>query len=391
MSGSRLSKSDRRAIWDLHSRGLNTNEIALELRRAYSSVATVIKTAGGIRPVEPHRAPSRLSASEREEISRGISSRETFAVIAERIGRSTSTVSREVAINGGRSRYRAHRADHAATLRARRPKKTKLACSHLLRQEVGSRLDQNWSPQQISASLRQAFPDDPAMWISHESIYQALFVKERAVFPPNAHRFLHTGRPRRRARRNFRAEKRGKNPHMVMISQRPSEVDDRKIAGHWEGDLIMGRGHRRAIGTMVERTSRFVLLLDLVDGYSADQLNAAIENRLLNLPKHLQRSLTWDQGTEMSGHGSLTASTGLPVHFCQPRSPWQRGTNENTNGLLRQYFPKGNRLRRHDAGSSEFRRESAECPTPAHSFVGDSCRIFCATVCAHRLRPPDRQ
>jgi IS30 family transposase len=341
MSGSRLTEADRRAIWNLHSRGLNTNEIALELGRAYSSIATLIKGAGGIRPHEPHRSPSRLSFAEREEISRGISAKEAFAAIAQRIGRSTSTVSREVSVNGGRRRYRAHRADRAATVRARRPKLSKLAGSWRLRLEVGSRLDQLWSPQQISASLRLAFPGDPTMWLSHESIYQALFVREHAVFAPDAHRLLRTGRPRRRARRSLRAERRGKNPHMVMISQRPVDADDRKVAGHWEGDLIMGRGHRRAIGTLVERTSRFVLLLNLVDGYSADQLNAALKVQLARLPKGLRRSLTWDQGTEMSGHIELTASTGLPVYFCQPRSPWQRGTNENTNGLLRQYFPKG--------------------------------------------------
>jgi len=218
---------------------------------------------------------------------------------------------------------------------------SKLAGSWRLRLEVGSRLDQCWSPQQISASLHVAFPGDPAMWLSHESIYQALFVKEHAVFAPDAHRLLRTGRPRRRARRNFRAERRGKNPQMVMISQRPVDADDRKVAGHWEGDLIMGRGHRRAIGTLVERTSRFVLLLNLVDGYSAEQLNAALKVQFAMLPKSLRRSLTWDQGTEMSGHLELTATTGLPIYFCQPRSPWQRGTNENTNGLLRQYFPKG--------------------------------------------------
>jgi IS30 family transposase len=179
------------------------------------------------------------------------------------------------------------------------------------------------------------------MWISHEAIYQALFVRERCVFPADAHRLLRTGRPRRRAQRGTKHERRGKNPDMVMISDRPLEVGDRLVPGHWEGDLIMGRGHLRAIGTLVERTSRYLVLLNLVDGYSAELLNAVMRTQFDRMPAPLRRSLTWDQGTEMSGHVDFTTATGIPVYFCQPRSPWERGTNENTNGLLRQYFPKG--------------------------------------------------
>jgi IS30 family transposase len=341
MGGTWLREADRERIWDLHSQGFNTNEIAPMVGRAYSSVATVIKTTGGVRPTKSRRSALRLSLAEREEISRGISAKETFTVIAGRIGRSTSTVSREVAANGGRVHYRACRSERAALARARRPKTAKLKRCPRLKAEVGARLTKRWSPQQISATLRQEFPDDPDMWISHEAIYQALFVRDRCIFPADAHRLLRTGRPRRRVHRCTRHERRGKNPHMVMISNRPLEVEDRLVPGHWEGDLIMGRGHQRAIGTLVERTTRYVVLLNLVNGFTADLLNAVMRTQFAGIPEQLRRSLTWDQGTEMSGHIAFTAATGIPVYFCQPRSPWERGTNENTNGLLRQYFPKG--------------------------------------------------
>jgi transposase, IS30 family len=341
MGGTWLREADRGRIWDLHSQGLNTNEIAPMVGRAYSSVATVIKATGGIRPTKPCRSTLRLSQAEREEISRGISAKETFAIIAGRIGRATSTVSREVAANGGRVQYRACRSDRAALAGARRPKTAKLKRSPRLKKEVGARLNKRWSPQQIAATLQQDFPDEPEMWISHAAIYQALFVRERCVFPADAHRLLRTGRPRRRAQRGTKHERRGKNPNMVMIADRPLEVEDRLVPGHWEGDLIMGRGPQRAIGTLVERTSRYLVLLNLVNGYSAELLNAVMSTQFDRMPALLRRSLTWDQGTEMSGHGEFTTATGIPVYFCQPRSPWERGTNENMNGLLRQYFPKG--------------------------------------------------
>jgi transposase, IS30 family len=336
-----LRDADRERIWDLRSQGLNTNEIALTMGRAYSSVATVIKATGGVRPVTPRRSPLRLSLAEREEISRGISTNQTFSVIALKIGRSPSTVSREVAANGGRGTYRACRADRAALVRAQRPKTAKLHRCPRLKSEVRARLNKRWSPQQITATLHQDFPEEPEMWISHEAIYQALFVREAGIFPDDTHRLLRTGRPRRRAQRSTRQERRGKNPNMIMISDRPPEVENRLVPGHWEGDLIMGRGHRRAIGTLVERTTRFVVLLNLVNGYSAARLNTVMGAEFDVLPEQLRRSLTWDQGTEMSSHDEFTAATGIPVYFCQPRSPWERGTNENTNGLLRQYFPKG--------------------------------------------------
>jgi transposase, IS30 family len=347
------------------------------LGRAYSSVATVIKASGGVRPGRSSRSPLRLSLAEREEITRGVAAGVAFSVIAASINRSTSTVSSEVARNGGHRRYRACRADRAALVRARRPKISKLAANPRLRAEVAARLEARWSPEQIASNLRLEHPDDRSMWVSHKAIYQAVFVPSQAVSPAGTHRLLRTGRPRRRSHQDRHRERRGKNPHMVMIGTRPSDIEDRSIAGHWEGDLIMGRGHRRGIGTLVERTSRFLILLDLVEGFSADALNAALTASLASLPPGLRRTLTWDQGTAMSGHVELTASSGLPVYFCEPRSPWQRGTNENTNGLLRQYFPKSVDL----AGVTEHRlgevaaelndrpRRTLQWATPALRFA----------------------
>ncbi len=340
MSGYRLGTEDRERVWKLHGEGQNPNEIATTVGRAYSTIATMIKATGGVRPDAPRRSELRLSPAEREEISLGVRAHETFAAIAGRLGRSPSTVSREVARNGGRSGYRAVRADRQAIHLARRPKTPKLSASAALRDEVEAKLRHHWSPQQIAAWLRLTFPDDPTLWISHETIYTSVFRHVKGLSPRMC-RYLRSGRDRRRPRRRGRGERRGKNPNMVLIGSRPSTIENRKQPGHWEGDLIMGRGHRRAIGTLVERTSRFLQLLDLTEGFSGELMNAELLKGLGPLPEHLRRSLTWDQGTEMSAHETFTRSSGISVYFCHPRSPWERGTNENTNGLLRQYFPKG--------------------------------------------------
>ena len=339
-----LDDADRAEIWRLHAAGHNTNEISKLTRRAYATVATLLKTAGGIRPapLTVSSSPLRLSMVEREEISRGVKARETFTVIAERIGRSPSTVSREVARNGGRQRYRATAAAAAALARARRPKLRKLELDDELRAVVVEKLTLLWSPEQIAGWLRDSHPDDPSKWISHETIYVSLFTQVTGLL--GLTRCLRSGRPRRRPWRRGRGERRGKNPNMTLIDQRPAEVADRVAPGHWEGDLIMGRGHRRAIGTVVERTSRYLLLVDLIDGFPTELVNARLHERFAELPAEVRRTLTWDQGTEMSAHQEFTVMSGIPVYFCQPRSPWQRPTNENTNGLLRQYFPKGQDL-----------------------------------------------
>jgi len=291
--------------------------------------------------------PGRLTLADREEITLGLHGGESFTMIAARLGKAVSTVSREVAANGGRDGYRAWRAHQRARQQARRPKTPKLACPRLAAQVTGW-LQAWWSPQQISRRLRIEFPGDPMMWVSHETIYQALYVQGRGELRRELARCLRTGRARRRAR--------GRAGHtrmtdMVMISQRPAEAQDRAVPGHWEGDLLIGKDCRSAVGTLVERTTRFVLLLHLPGGRDAHLVEQAIRQAISTLPAQLARTITWDQGIEMATHAHFTIATGIPVYFCDPHAPWQRGSNENTNGLLRQYLPKGTDLSLHTAAS----------------------------------------
>jgi IS30 family transposase len=285
------------------------------------------------------RSPLRLSLSEREEISRGLVEGRSFVSIAAGIHRASSTVSREVGANGGRRHYRAHRADAAAIGRCQRPKQAKLAQCRRLRREVEARLAKLWSPQQISASLVIDFPDDPEMRVSHETIYMSLFVQSRGALRHELHACLRTGRAMRRPKGRRLPNGQGKNRDMVMISERPAEVADRAVPGHWEGDLILGK-QPAGVGTLVERTSRFVMLFALPDGRTAEKVNTGLAATIGRLPAELARSLTWDQGTELAAHAQFTIDTGVQVYFCDPHSPWQRGSNENTNGLLRQYMPR---------------------------------------------------
>ena len=291
-------------------------------------------------------AGGRLTVAEREEISLGVHRGETFSAIASRLGRATSTVSREVAANGGREGYRAWRAHERARKQARRPKGPKLACPRLAAQ-VTAWLEEWWSPEEIARRLRVEFPTDPMMWVSHETIYQALFVQGRGELRRELARCLRTGRAARRPR--GRHENPGRIPNMVMISDRPAEAADRAVPGHWEGDLILGKASKSAVGTLVERTTRFVLLLHLPHGKHARAVDEAMRLAIATLPDELFRSITWDQGKEMSSHAAFTIDTGIAVYFCDPHSPWQRGSNENTNGLLRQYMPKGTDLSVHSA------------------------------------------
>jgi IS30 family transposase len=286
-------------------------------------------------------SPARLSLREREEVRGGLERGESFTVIAGLIGRVVSTVSREVAANGGRADYQAWRAHRRAAAQARRPKRPKLDHPQLAVQ-VTAWLQQWWSPEEIAQRLRIEFPYDPLMWVSHETIYQSLFVQGRGELRRELHRCLRTGRARRRPR--SRIETRGGISDKVMISERPAEVDDRAVPGHWEGDLLLGASNRSAVGTLVERSTRYLLLLHLPDGRTAEQVNEAMKRAIAALPDELCRTITWDQGKEMSRHAQFTVDTGIPVYFCDPHSPWQRGSNENTNGLLRQYLPKGTDL-----------------------------------------------
>jgi IS30 family transposase len=333
------------AIRELVTDGERIADVAIEFDRSVRSVLRVLARSGGMAPRAGTRSGWRLSAAEREEISRGLRGGESFRGIAARLGRSTSTVSREVAGTGGRRRYRAHLAEARAAARARRPRRAKLARNRPLRHIVERLLEARWSPQQIAWQLRQDHPDQPEMWVSHETIYQSLFVQGRGALRAELTRCLRTGRAHRRPA--SRAKPSGQLPDMVLISERPAEIEDRAVPGHWEGDLIIGKANRTAIGTLVERQTRFLMLVALPRGRTAEAVRAALAERILSLPVELRRSLTWDRGSEMAEHVRFTVETGVQVYFCDPHSPWQRGSNENTNGLVRQYFPKGTDLSIH--------------------------------------------
>jgi IS30 family transposase len=291
-------------------------------------------------------SPHRLSFVERERISRGVAAEESGREIARALGRSASTVCREIRAGGGRGRYRAIRAERRAQRSARRPKPTKLSACPGLVVEVERGLLLGWSPQQISARLKVEFPDDPGMRISHETIYLSLYVQGRGELRRQLTAHLRTQRSARKP--HGRVERRGRIADMVNISERPAEVADRAVPGHWEGDLIVGAHNRSAVATLVERQTRYVMLAYVGTDQRTETVIEALKAQITGLPEHLKRSLTWDQGHELSAHRRFTVDTGVQVFFCDPRSPWQRGTNENTNGLLRQYLPKSTNLAVHD-------------------------------------------
>jgi transposase, IS30 family len=329
--------------------------------------------------------PGRLSLADREEISLGLRAGDSFTAIAVRLGKAVSTVSREVAGNGGRHDYRAWRAHHRARERARRPKTPKLSCARLASQ-VTQWLQEWWSPQEIASRLRMEFADDPVMHVSHETIYQALFVQGRGELRRELVRCLRTGPVKRRARR--RPEHTGQIRDMVMVSERPPEADDRAVPGHWEGDLLIGGDCRSAVGTLVERTTRYVMLLHLPDGRNATGVEQAMRQAITTLPAELRRSITCDQGKEMARHAQFTISTGIQVYFCDPHKPWQRGSNENTNGLLRQYMPKGTDLSVHTAQDLARYAQSLNNRPPQNARIHETIRAARRAYCAHRLNPP---
>jgi len=343
----RLTPEERKRIMGLVADGMRAVDVAHEVVRSLSFVYGVIREAGGVaRRLEWDPSPARLSAADREDIRGGLDAGDSLRAIARRLGRAPSTVSREVSANGGPKTYQGWRAHRRASDRARRPKVAKLAGCARLRAQVETWLaDELWSPVQISAQLRIEFPDDPMMRVSPETIYQSLYVQGRGALRKELTVCLRTGRAIRRTR--SRIDQRGRIADMVNISQRPAEVEDRAVPGHWEGDLIIGKDNASAVGTLVERSTRYVLLLHLPDGYHAEAVRAAMAAKIKTLPQHLMRSVTWDQGTEMAQHATFTIDTGIDIYFCDPHSPWQRGTNENTNGLLRQWMPKGTDLSVH--------------------------------------------
>jgi IS30 family transposase len=327
--------------------GIPHEVIADELGIAWTTVYTVVRPYGGVfRPEDWHVSERRLSLDDRVEIRSGLDRGLSYRAIGERIGFDKSTVCRELLRNGGRDAYQPVTAHRASYERAKRPKPTKLSCNDRLRDVIAEALERWWSPRQISRWLCTEFGDDPSMQVSHETIYKSLYVQGRGELRRELARCLRSGRAKR-ASQNRRVRSPGRIPDMVMISERPAEVEDRAVPGHWEGDLILGKNGQSAVGTLVERHTRFVMLLHLDGDRSAESVRLAMQAKITTLPEVLRRSVTWDQGSEMAQHAQFTVETGVPVYFCDPHSPWQRGSNENTNGLLRQYMPKGTDLSQH--------------------------------------------
>ena len=374
----RLSEADRLEIGDRIWSGQTHAEAAAAVGCSTKSIQRLLTRTGGLAPRGRNRSPRQLTVAEREEISRGLRAGDSFRVIARRLGRAPSTISREVAANGSRQRYRACRAERRAAEKARRPKVAKLARCPRLRRKVERLLAERWSPQQIAHRLRRDHPSDPEMWVSHETIYQSLYVQARAALRKELAAYLRTGRTRRRSPRHRPGE--GRLKDMVSISERPAEAADRAIPGHWEGDLILGKLGRSAIGVLVERRSRYVLLLHLPDGRTASHVRRVLVEQMITLPEQLKRSLTWDQGKEMAEHVRFSIDSGVSVYFCDPRSPWQHGTSENTNGLLRQYFAKGIDLSAHSQEDlNAVARQLNGRPRQTLGWM-KPCEVFAKTV-----------
>lgn len=332
-------------FWSFRCSGLEVEDAAMAAGVGVQSGRRWVRERGGIAPRQRAWSGRYLSLEERVEIQAGLAAGSSIRQIARELGRSPSTVSRELSRHASyrRSRYSALKADSDAQVNARRPKPRKLACDDRLAAEVSRKLDKRWSPREISERLRMDFPDDPSMRISHEAIYQSLFMLGRGGLRKELTAALRSGRAIRRPRRTL-GQRRERIKDKVMISERDAEAEDRAVPGHWEGDLILGKNNASAIGTLVERTTRFTMLLHLPGDHTATTVRDAVVAKISTLPEQLRRSLAWDQGSEMAHHQQITIDTGIEVFFCDPASPWQRGTNENTNGLLRQYFPKGTDL-----------------------------------------------
>lgn len=337
---SRVTDAQRVDLWRRYRAGETVLGISTALgQRSTSNVYRVLEATGGIAPPQRRRSSRVLSFQEREEISRGVAAGESFRAIARNINRAVSTVSQEVARHGGRGDYRAAQADWVAWESARRPKRCLLACNRQLQRTVASKLKQDWSPQQIAGWLKDQYPGNPEMWVSHETVYRSLFVQARGALKKELVGHLRSRRRIRRPHHTVDGRTGERIAGAVSIRDRPAEVEDRAVPGHWEGDLVEGsRG--TFIATLVERRSRFVILVKLPHK-RADVVVEALINAVRKLPTILRKSLTWDRGSELTQHAKFTVATDVKVYFCDPYSPWQRGSNENTNGLLRQYYPKG--------------------------------------------------
>jgi transposase, IS30 family len=369
------STEQKNLMWDRWQAGDSTYQIARLFDRGHSSIQGVLAKTGGIRPPLRQRSRFALTLSEREEISRGIVAGQSLRSIAAALGRAASTVSREIKRNGGRRHYRASKADQAAWDRARRPQSCKLVENRALAGIVAKKLRGLWSPEQIAGWLKYAYPDDENFQVSHETIYRSLFIQARGALKKELLQHLRHTRAMRRGRSHTqKTATHGRIKDTVSIRERPASVEDRAVPGHWEGDLIIG-SHNSQIATLVERQTRYVMLVKVPSKDTKTVINALIKHAH-KLPRELYKSLTWDRGKEMADHKRFSLDTDIKVYFCDPRSPWQRGSNENTNGLLRQYFPKGmdlsnihqNRLNAVARQLNERPRKTLDFRTPAERF-----------------------
>jgi IS30 family transposase len=370
-----FTEKQKAEIWDRWQRGESMSSIGRVFDRGSSSIYPLLERTGGIRPPTRRRSRLALTLKEREEISRGLVAKQSLRLIARKFRRAASTVSREVQRNGGARRYRAATSDALAWDRAHRPKPCKLVGNDYLCRMISTKLHRKWSPQQIAGWLMREHPDEEHKRISHETIYRSLFIQTRGVLKKELQAHLRATRSIRRSRNaTLKRSGLGKFNDAVSIRERPADVEDRAVPGHWEGDLIAGSGNS-FIATLVERHTRFVMLAKVSNKDSRSVIQALIKQSR-KLPKELYRSLTWDRGTEMAGHKTFTLATDIDVFLCEPHSPWQRGTNENTNRLLRQYFPKGTDLSIHSQAKlsavarqlNERPRKTLDYETPAERF-----------------------
>jgi transposase, IS30 family len=339
-----LSVIEKRDVWSRWKAGQSLHEIGRAFDKPHSCIRSVLLPRGGIPPIARRRSRLALTLAEREDISRGIASGSSIREIARHMNRAASTLSREVRRHGDRPAYRAHDADRQAWVSALRPKRCLLAMNRKLRDIVASKLILDWSPEQISGWLKSRYPNDGSMRVSHETVYRSLFVQARGVLKKELMDYLRSKRHMRRSR-HASVHGHGRIIDAISIRERPAEAEDRAIPGHWEGDLLSG-GKNSYVATLVERHSRFLMLIKL-SGKDTAAVVAALSKHVCKLPATLRRSLTWDRGLEMARHKEFTVATDVQVYFCDPQSPWQRGTNENTNLLLRQYFPRGTDLSVH--------------------------------------------